>query len=144
MAITGLKAKMYRNTGTFATPVWVEIVNIRDNTLNLEKGTADVSNRASDFRRVLTTLKNGTDDFQMVWDVGDPDFTAIQTAFFDDTLIDFAIMDGDITVSGNQGLRGEFEIVNFSRAEPLEDAVVADVSIALGFSANLPFWFTVP
>ena len=38
----GLDAKLFQNTGTYATPTWDEITNVRDLTLNLEAGEADV------------------------------------------------------------------------------------------------------
>ncbi len=31
----GLDAKLYRNTGTYDTPTWVEMTNVKDLTLNL-------------------------------------------------------------------------------------------------------------
>ena len=43
----GLDAKLYRNTGTFAAPTWDIIGNVKDLTLNLETGEADVSTRAN-------------------------------------------------------------------------------------------------
>lgn len=47
----GLDAKLYRNTGTFASPAWNEIQNVKDVTLNLEAGKADVTTRGSAGRR---------------------------------------------------------------------------------------------
>ena len=38
-------------------------------------------------------------------------------------------MDGDITTSGNQGLAGNFTVTNFSRSEPLEEAVTVSVTL---------------
>ena len=43
----GLDAKLYRNTSVYATPTWDEITNIRDLTLNLEAGEADVTTRGN-------------------------------------------------------------------------------------------------
>jgi hypothetical protein len=34
----GINAKLYRYTGTFPTPAWNEITNVKDATLNLEAG----------------------------------------------------------------------------------------------------------
>ena len=43
----GMEAKLYRNTGTYAAPTWVELTNVKDLTLNLEAGEADVTTRGN-------------------------------------------------------------------------------------------------
>ncbi|MCC7085615.1 MAG: hypothetical protein IT427_11490 [Pirellulales bacterium] len=118
----GLEAKLYRNTGTYASPTWVEVTNVKDLTLSLEKGEADVTTRAnSGWRATIGTLKDASIEFQMVWDTADANFTAIQEAFFDNTQIEFAVMDGGIAASGSQGLRATFDVLSFTRNEALEE-----------------------
>jgi len=140
-----MEAKVYRNTGTWATPTWVEITNVRDVTLNLETGEADVTTRAnSGWRATAATLKEASVEFEMVWDTADAGFTAIKDAFFDGESIDLAVMDGDITQNGTQGLRAEFSITSFSRSEPLEEAITVSVTAKPAYSQNAPEWMTVP
>ena len=94
----GMDAKLYRNTGDYATPVWVEVSNVKDVTLNLEKGEADVTTRANQgWRATVGTLKDASIEFQMVWDTVDAGFDAIRQAFFNNTPLEFAVRDGDIT-----------------------------------------------
>ena len=55
----GYQAKAYINTSTTNTPSWTEISIIRNVTLNLEKGEADVTTRgAKGWKEVLPTLRN--------------------------------------------------------------------------------------
>jgi hypothetical protein len=62
----GLDAKLYRNTGTYAAPVWNEVKNVKDLTLNLEAGEADVTTRGNNgWRATLATLKDGSVEFEM-------------------------------------------------------------------------------
>jgi TP901-1 family phage major tail protein len=141
----GLDAKLYRNTATYATPTWDEITNVRDVTLNLEAGEADVSTRGTGgWRATVATLKDASIEFEMVWDSADADFAAIRDAFLNRTAIDMAVMDGDITATGSQGLRAECAVTNFSRNEPLEEAVTVSVTIKPTFSVNPPVWMVVP
>lgn len=140
----GLDAKMFRNTGTYATPVWNEIKNVRDVTLSLETGEADATTRGNNgWRATVATLKDGSVEFDMVWDAADDDFTALRDAFLNKTALDMAVMDGDIATSGSQGLRASFMITNFSRNEPLEEAITASVTVKPTYSANPPEWMTV-
>lgn len=126
----GLKGRLYRNTGTFATPVWNEIGNVRDLTLTLEKGEADVTTRQNDgWRAMIGTLKDGNIEFEAVWDQDDPDFSAIFNAWLLDTAIEFLAMDGDRTATGTTGLRALMSIISVSRSEPLEEAMKAAVVI---------------
>ena len=139
----GMDAKLYRNTGDYATPVWVEVSNVKDVTLNLEKGEADVTTRANGgWRATVGTLKDASIEFQMVWDTVDAGFDAIRQAFFNNTPLEFAVMDGDITDPDSEGLRATFDIFNFTRNEALEEAIMVDVSIKPTYADNAPEWIT--
>ena len=140
----GMEAKLYRNTGSYAAPVWAEMGNVKDVTLNLEKGEADVTTRANaGWRATVGTLKEGSIEFEMVWDTADPGFEAVKEAYFNDAPIELAVMDGDVAASGSQGLRAMFSVTSFSRKEPLEEAVTVSVSLKVTYSAHAPEWMKV-
>lgn len=143
-AKVGLDAKLYRNSGTYALPTWNELVNTKDVTLNLEAGEADASRRGSGgWRETLMTLKDGSVEFEMVYDNTDAEFTALKNAFFNGDTVEMAVMDGDIATTGSQGLRATMSIINFSRNEPLEEALTVSVTVKPAPSANPPAWMTV-
>lgn len=148
----GYECKLYRlSTGT--REAWpasgspenlTEITNVRDATLNLEKGEADATTRAaSGWRATKPTLKDGSVEFEMVWDTSDAGFTAIKDAYFNGTTIAIAVLDGDKDTNGTQGLWADFEVANFSRSEPLDDVVKANVSLKLAYSDVAAEWVTV-
>lgn len=140
----GLDAKLFRNTGTYGTPAWNEIKNVRDVTLSLEAGEADVTTRGNNgWRATVATLKDGSIEFEMVWDSEDDDFTAIRDAFLNKAAVELAVMDGDILTTGSQGLRASFMVTSFSRNEPLEEAITVSVTMKPTYSANPPSWMTV-
>jgi predicted secreted protein len=137
----GMDAKLYRNTASFGSPTWTEVTNVKDLTLNLEKGEADVTTRANGgWRATVGTLKDASIEFQMVWDTADAGFSAMQQAFFSNTPIEFAVMDGDITDPDSEGLRATFDIFSFTRNEALEEAIMVDVTIKPTYAANAPQW----
>ena len=141
--VLGLNAKLYRNTGTQETPTWTEIANVKDVTLNLEKGEADATTRASSgWRQTVATLKEATVEFEMVWDPSDEGFQAIKDGFFNNTAIDIAVMDGPLPpASGetSQGLRAQWAVTKFSRNEPLEEVLTVSVSIKPTYG-SVPEW----
>ena len=141
----GLEAKLFRNTAVPPTTTWGEVKNVRDLTLNIEAGEADVTTRGNNgWRAILAALKDGSIEFEMVWDTADADFTAVKDAFFGNTPIEFAVMDGDIATAGSQGLRATMAITNFSRSEPLEEAITVSVTAKPTYSATPPSWMVVP
>jgi len=142
--VLGLDAKAYRNTGTWASATWSLIDNLKDVTINLEAGDADVTTRGGGgFRQSVATLKDGSVDFQMVWDTSDAEFTALKDAFFANTSVEMAFMDGLIATTGSQGLHADFSVTNFSRSEALEEALMVDITLKITKSDNTPEWLTV-
>jgi hypothetical protein len=148
----GKDAKIYRLTSGIRA-AWPasgspadldEIGNVKDLTLNLEKNEADVTTRNNDgWRGTVGVLKDGSVEFQMLWDTGDADFTAIRDAWLNDTDIVLAVLDGDKDVPGNQGLYADFQVTAFTRNEPLEEAISADVTVKPSAALLSPEWVTV-
>lgn len=143
----GLEGITYLNTGTYPSPVLVEVQNIKDLTLSLEKGTADVTTRGSaTWRQMIGAIKDATIDFQMVWNTSDSNFTAIQTAFLGTTVatqsLEFFFMSCDIVDADSQGLRTTCMVEKFTKNEPLEEAQTVDVSLRPTISTYPPQWVT--
>jgi len=144
----GLNAKLYRNTGTYASPTWNEIGNVKDVTLNLESAEADVTVRANNgWRATVPTLKDASIEFEMVWDTADEDFQSIRDAYLNVTTLDVLALDGPVSgagSTGNQGLRAVCNVTGFSRSEPLEEALSVSITVKPAYSVNPPTWFVVP
>jgi hypothetical protein len=141
----GLDAKLYYCVaGIGATPTWTLLGNVKNVTLNLQKGEADVTTRANNgWKATAATLKEGSIEFEMVWDPADTGFTAIKDAYFNNTLIGMAAMDGAVATTGSQGLWADCAITDFTRDEPLEDAISVKVTAKPTYSANAPIWKTI-
>jgi hypothetical protein len=140
----GMEGKLYYNAGIYATPDWKELKNAKDVTLNLEKGEADVTTRGNaGWKATVGTLKEGSIEFEMVWDTEDAGFTALQNAWFGDTPVEMAVMDGPIATSGSQGLRATMSVISFSRKEPLEEAMSVSVTIKPTYAEHAPEWMKV-
>ena len=141
--VLGQDAKLYRNAGTYASPTWDLIGNVKDLTFNMEKATADVTTRGNNgWRAEVATLKTASIEFQMVWEPGGTDFGAIKDSFLNNTTIEMLVLDGLVATTGSQGLRAEMMVEKFSRNEPLEEAIMVDVSMKPTFSSNAPTWWT--
>lgn len=100
--------------------------NIKDVTINLEKGESDATVRATGgWRATIGTLKNASVDFQMNYDDSDAQVTTLESAFMNDTPVQMSFAAGTSTFSA------WFSITNFTRNEGLEDIVTVDVTAAV-------------
>lgn len=131
----GLEAKLYH--GAAGTTAASELTNVKDVTLNLETGEADVTTRAAQgWRATIATLKEGSVEFEMIWDTEDAGFSALKNAYFNNTPIALAILDGE----NGSGLDADFSITNFTRNEPLEEALTVSVTAKPTYSTRPPAW----
>ncbi len=130
----GLDAKLFHGeAGNTATN---EMTNVKDVTLNLESGDADITTRAAKGWRIsAATLKEASLEFEMVWDTSDEGFKAVKNAFFNNTAIALFASDGD----GN-GLDADFVVSSFSRSEPLEEALTVSVTCKPTLIDRAPTW----
>ena len=138
----GLNAVCYFKVGgVSATGEWQPLSNIKDLTLDLQTGEADVTTRAAKgWRLKIGTLKEASIEFEMLWDVSDPSFSAVKNAFFINALIGILALDGPITVVGNEGLMTDASVLSLTRDEKLEDAITAKVKLVPTCSVQPPQW----
>lgn len=148
----GLDCKTYRQTSgtraawpaTGAAPNLDEIVNVKSETLSSEKTTADVTTRgALGWRQKVAALKDASIDIEMVYDTTDADFTAMQTAYLDNSVIALAFLDGESDVVGTKGLWADFMVTKMGMPRELEGAVVVTFTVEITYSAVAPEWVTV-
>lgn len=146
----GMRGKLYRNTGTYQSPIWNPVENVKDVTLTMSANEADVTTRAGGgFVQSLPTTTAIEVTFQMLSQTGDLDLDAIKTAFFNKTDIEIACMNGPITEPDARGIRFTGRVYTFTRNEALADAQSFDVSIKPGPALHpvtsaylVPEWIT--
>lgn len=105
--------------------------NIQDLDSNLQKDTIEISSRANaaGFKQKVATLKDGTVSFTVLWKPGDTLFELLKDKYLDDGELFFAALDQLASVSGTQGVAGNWQVSNFSRKEPLSGALTVDVEL---------------
>jgi hypothetical protein len=79
----GFNAQLeYNTSGVGGAGSWETLSNAKDVTLSLETAEADATTRANNgWRATVAGLKDGSVEFEMVWDTGDAGFTAVKDAF---------------------------------------------------------------
>ncbi len=140
----GFDGKLYRNTGTYGTPVWNEVKAVRDLRAPVEVAEHDVSSRKSRLKISLPGLVALGVEFDMVHDKAEDDYTVLRDASMNGTLLEYAVMDENIATSGSDGWRMTCGLYGFGRNEPLEGGMTHDVVLKPAPSANAPAVYTVP
>lgn len=140
MTKLGLTAKMYSNSGTYGTPVYGELTNIRDLTLSDALAEADVTRRASNgWRETVGTLREISVEFEMVNIAGDSQIASIRSAYNTRTPVEYTIVDGDLTVPGTaRGVRALFVVTKCELTQELENAQMWSVTLKPTPATNPP------
>jgi len=132
---TGHKMKLYRNTGTVLIPVWVLVAEIGDVSIpDMSQGMAELKRRANDFTKNLATMiQSIAVEFRMIHGLDPTNFDAIRTNFFAATIEQWAVYNGDIVVTGNQGFVMPALVEQFPWDQPLEEVSGHDMRLALAY-----------
>ena len=81
--LLGMNAKIYQGPSGTDLASLTEMSNVKDVTLNLEAGEADVTTRANQgWRATAPTLRECTAEFEMLWKPGEPGFTRQKAVAF--------------------------------------------------------------
>jgi predicted secreted protein len=132
--VLGLDAVLMR--GTVGSQGTTEVKNVKDLTLNLESGEADVTTRATaGWRASVATLKEASLEFSILYDTEDTDYNAFATAYFNNTPLSLFVSDGNGT-----GLDADFSITGFSIEQPLEEALSVSITAKPTASERAPQW----
>lgn len=128
----GMNAKVFMGAEDAALAILDELSNVKDVTLDVTTGEADVTTRAnSGWSATAPTLKAATATFQMQWKPTDALYDTIRTAFLTEGLLSMAFLTGALSTADSDGPYGNWGITGWSRSEPLEGAIVVDVTAKL-------------
>jgi len=114
---------------------------VRDVQLNLTKAEADATTRGNNgWTATLAGLKDGTLEFDLVWDPTDPGFDALRSAWESGDPIGIAASDGPL--SSGRGWEFDAQVFDFGRGEPLNDVMTVSVKIKPTYSGTAPAYFS--
>ena len=132
--VLGLDAKLFR--GEAGTQATIEVTNVKDVSLTLESGEADVTTRAAQgWKLSAATLKEASLEINILYDTEDEDFIALKTAYFSNTPLALFITDG-----AGGGLDADWSITAFTVEQPLEEAVSVSITAKPTASTRAPAW----
>lgn len=128
----GHECKLYYNSGTHASPTWVEVKRAIDVSVALSKGEAEASRRESKWKLSRGGLKELGVDFGYRWKPGgDTVFDALWDSFLNGTAVEVYVADGDAATNGTEGIRGFIEVMEMPYEQGLEETQTINVAAKL-------------
>lgn len=126
---SGKRAKLYRNTGTNAAPVWVEVKEAKDVDIAGSVDQVDESDRESDFKKYDDGLIDWGISFNMTHRRGNVNSAYFVAASLSGAVAEYAAMDDDITTSGATGPRFFGKVFQVGRSQPHTDGMTNQLEI---------------
>jgi len=135
----GMQCKVYYSTSLLTDAVgpgalaWLPVKRVRDLTVNAPDDEWEKTDRDSGgIKCVALTLTDLSIDFNIVKDAEEVSYQALLAAKLAKSEIALAIMDGDITVSGNAGWCANFVMPGWTEGQPVAEGVAIDITIKPG------------
>ncbi|MDR1492732.1 MAG: hypothetical protein LBT05_08425 [Planctomycetaceae bacterium] len=128
---SGFKAKMYMGTTL--------VKGVLDITLPFSRNEIQVKSRESVWVKYLKGLIDVPIDFTIHYDPADASFQALQAAFLsdaDDSYVNIEFTDNVKTAATWRGIKADWEVTKFEKADPMEDVSDYNVSIRLSAAAG--------
>ena len=144
--VVGNDCKLYYNlTGTRLIPVWVPVVDVGDVSIpELSFSLAELKRRSNVYTKNLAGLFNSiTMNVKLIYGLEPVVYTAIQSQFFNRTVVEWLVVGGAEDTIDVQGLRCPMYVNAFPFSQPLEDVASHDIQLAIGFLTEVVATFTV-
>lgn len=143
----GNDLKLYYNSGTDASPTWVELKMVGDVTVDLSCNEAPVDLRVSNWLMNLPAKLTGAINVKLAHDIGGTNFDVLQTMFFARTTKQFASADADIATSGTEYFKAFCFLSAFPWAQGTQEMSAHDAKLSLAYeeeggSLVEPAWAT--
>lgn len=140
--VLGIDCKLYRNAGSYASPTWTVMNEVKDCRLAINVGEADVTTRGGNgWEQIAPVMKSASIEFGLLNVPGSANVTALINALIGLSSIELLCLDGAYNVAGSRGLRALCGIFSTTRNEELRNATQFEMSAKPTYSVNAPTWF---
>lgn len=132
----GPKCAVYRNTGTYGSPTWTAITNVRDAQVAIPWDLVEASIRDTRVRLYHPTQIDFAVSLTVRCDDADAGYQALLGAAQEGTTIDMMILDGLVSVEGSAGVRSHFHVSMTGQPQGIGDVLYATFDLKPGFGLD--------
>lgn len=130
------RAKSYWNAGTYASPVWTLITNLRDETVDGATTNVDVSVRDVDDTLTAPVGHDYTVTGQQVKNRANAFYLVMEAAYDALTPIEILTLDGPVGTTGSRGLRATYAVTKFTENRAYTDIQLIDFELKPTLTEN--------
>ena len=147
----GRNARLYRNTGTIATPVWTEVTEARDLQLPMAADQVEQSDRSTRFKLYDAGGIEMAFTGKLSYRSGNANCEALRDLMLENCAEQMALMSGDIATAGSEGIKAGMKCFNNSHDYPFTDGMSVDIELKPSYYENplvagvqiVPVWYVV-
>lgn len=136
MGKLAINAKLYRNTGTYGTPVLTEVPLVADGTLNIAWDEGEADARESRVHQVVKTLLALDFTFRLKKKPLDANYEALMNLVLNDSSEDMFFLDGPHDTEGTRGVRFDAQLFSASEDQSLPNVLYEDMVAKPAIGAN--------
>lgn len=130
VSLVGIDCKLYVNTGTYASPTWVEVVDAKDVNIPDTRAEGDSSVRGMNMSSVTPGQRTVQITFDMRYDNDAAAYEAIKAAYDGRTVMGVLATDGPRATAGVEGFRLDTYVTGLTKNEPMNDVKTASVVLS--------------
>lgn len=129
------------NSGSYGSPTWANVANVRDVQVGADMDEFDASTRAGGgVKQSEPTLLALEVSGKIRSDQNDTaGFVAFETAFLTRASMDLLVLDGGATVNGARGYRADMKVFKFGEAQGLGDVLHREFALKPCVSVNAAY-----
>lgn len=135
----GILAKLYRNTGSYGSPVWSECTLISDAQVSpaWDEGSADA--RESRIKQVRKTMMGLEVTGKMKKKIDDTNYEAFMNALLSDAVLDILVLDASKDTVGARGWRFDAQVFSGTEDQAMNvGAMYVDLALKPSLDTNNP------
>lgn len=137
----GFSASIYVRAGGTGGGGWTLVTLAREATLTFSRSEIDVSSRGgAGWRERISGLRDISVELSMLDATDDDAYGLIRTAYLDGLILGLRCLNGEFAAAGVEGIQMNARVFNFTRGEPLEDALTLDVTFMNTRASVKPVW----
>lgn len=146
----GRDARLYRNTGTVTVPVWTEVKEARDISLNMAADKVDQSDRSTRFKLYDAGGIDVSISATLTYRSGNANCEAIRDLLLNNCAEQMLLISGPVATAGSEGLKAGFKVFSNNLQYPLADGMTVEIELAPSYYESpaapgvqiAPEWFT--
>lgn len=148
----GRDARLYRNTGTISVPVWTEVKEARDITLNMAGDKVEQSDRSTRFKLYDVGSIDLSISATLTYRTGNANCEALRNLLLNNCAEQMALMSGPIATVGSEGIKAGFKVFTNNHAFPMADGMTVEIELAPCYYEDptvagvqiAPAWYETP